>query len=110
MSRTTRLSSDAVVHVPATVDSQRGGILYDNIMNRFSTSKYIPHRMVECLLFLSEIAALNVPEWILGEKSSGENVPPIEKRIESSIAASRYSMADSVARGGRRKVAVLTGK
>ncbi|KAG0293055.1 Retinol dehydrogenase 13 [Linnemannia gamsii] len=78
-------------------------------MNRLSASKYIPRRMVECLLFLSEIVVLNVPEWILGEKSSGKNVPPIEKRIESSIAASRYSMADSVARGGRRKVAVLTG-
>ncbi|KAF9900499.1 Retinol dehydrogenase 13, partial [Linnemannia zychae] len=77
-------------------------------MNNLSTSRYIPHRMVEYLLLLSEVAALNVPEWILGEKSE-KDVPPIVKRIESSIAASRISLADSVARGGRRKVAVLTG-
>ncbi|KAK3844925.1 MAG: hypothetical protein J3R72DRAFT_437464 [Linnemannia gamsii] len=104
----TALSPDAVVYIPSTVESQRGGVLYDNIMNRLSTSRYIPHRIVECLLLLSEVVALNVPEWILGEKNE-KNVPRIEKRIESSIAASRISLADAVARGGRRKVAVLTG-
>lgn len=79
-------------------------------MNRLSTSKYIPHRLVEylLLLLLSEVAALNVSECILDEKSGGENVPLIEKKIESSITASRFSMADPVARGERRKVAVLT--
>ncbi|KAG0052274.1 hypothetical protein BGZ83_002780 [Gryganskiella cystojenkinii] len=101
-------TSKTVIYVPSTVAAQRGGQLYDRTTIRLATSKYIPHRLVEVGILLAEVFFLNVPEWILGEKRIG-NAPAIEKRIESSIAASRLAIADTVAKGGRRKVAVLTG-
>ncbi|KAF9128625.1 Retinol dehydrogenase 12 [Mortierella sp. 14UC] len=48
------LSPDTVVHTPSTVEAQRGGIFYDNIMNSLSVSQFISYRMVEYLLLLSE--------------------------------------------------------
>ncbi|KAF9348260.1 Eukaryotic translation initiation factor 4E type 2 [Mortierella sp. AD094] len=57
---------------------------------------------------MAEILFLNVPEWILGEKTS-KGAPPVGERIASSIAASRLMISETVAKGGRRKVAVLTG-
>ena len=99
--------TETVVYVPATVAAQRGGLLYDRTTVRLATSKYIPHRLVEAGILLAEVFYLNFPEWIFGEKNG--NAPPVEKRIESSIAASRLAIADAVANGGRRKVAVLTG-
>jgi len=100
--------TNAVVYAPATVQAQLGGALYDRLLNIMATSSYLPRKLVEPLLLYVEVAVVGLPEWILGE-TNGE-APPVEKRIESSIAASRMIMADTVARGGRRKVAVLTGK
>lgn len=100
--------TDAVVYVPATVAAQRGGLLYDRTVVRLATSKYIPHRLVEAGILLAEVYCLNFPEWILGAKNG--NAPPVEKRIESSIAASRLAIADAVSKGERRKVAVITGR
>ena len=99
--------SKAVVYTPLTVEAQRGGMLYDRTTVSLSTSRYIPHRLVEASILLAEVFLLNFPEWILGEKNLGR--PSIEKRIENSIAVSRLAMADTVSKGGRRKVAVLTG-
>lgn len=99
--------SNAVVYTPLTVEAQRGGLLFDRTAVYLSTSRYIPHRLVEAGILLAEVYLLNIPEWILGEKNLGR--PPVEKRIESSIAASRFAIADTVSKGGRRKVAVLTG-
>ncbi|KAF9551391.1 Retinol dehydrogenase 12 [Mortierella hygrophila] len=99
--------SNAIVYIPLTVEVQRGGSLFDQTAIYLSTSRYIPHRLVEASILLAEVYLLNVPEWILGEKNLGR--PPVEKRIESSIAASRFAIADTVSKGGRRKVAVLTG-
>ncbi|KAI1314372.1 hypothetical protein EDD11_002237 [Mortierella claussenii] len=99
----------AVLHAPTTVATQRGGSLYDRAAVGVATSRYIPHRILEVSLVMAEILFLNVPEWLLGEKSLGKNIPSIEKRIANSIAASRLAMADTMAKGGRRKVALLTG-
>ncbi|KAF9095761.1 Retinol dehydrogenase 13 [Mortierella sp. AD031] len=96
-----------IVYAPLTVEAQRGGMLYDRTTVVLSTSRYIPRRLVEASILLAEVFLLNFPEWILGEKNLGR--PSIEKRIESSIATSRLAMADIVSKGGRRKVAVLTG-
>lgn len=102
---TTQLN--AFVYTPLTVEAQRGGSLFDQTAVYLSTSRYIPHRLVEASILLAEVYLLNIPEWILGEKNLGR--PSVEKRIESSIAASRFAIADTVSKGGRRKVAVLTG-
>ncbi|KAF9330777.1 Retinol dehydrogenase 12 [Linnemannia elongata] len=102
---TTQLN--AIVYTPLTVEAQRGGSLFDQTAVYLSTSRYIPHRLVEASILLAEVYLLNIPEWILGEKNLGR--PSVEKRIESSIAASRFAIADTVSKGGRRKVAVLTG-
>ncbi|KAF9173713.1 Retinol dehydrogenase 12 [Mortierella sp. AD011] len=104
----TKTSSNVVVYAPATVAMQRGGLLFDRTVIGLSTSRYIPHRLVEVSIFMAEILLLNVPEWILGEKTIN-GAPPVEKRIASSIAASRLMISETVAKGGRRKVAVLTG-
>ncbi|KAG0318846.1 Eukaryotic translation initiation factor 4E type 2 [Dissophora globulifera] len=87
---------------------QRGGLLFDRVAVGLSTSRYIPQRILEVSIFLAEVYLLNVPEWILGEKYPS-GVPSVEKRIASSIATSRLMIAETVAKGGRRKVAVLTG-
>lgn len=100
--------TNAVVYAPATVHDQRGGALYDRLMNRMATTTFFPRALMQSTLIYVEAATVSLPEWILGEKNGG--APPIEKRIDSSIAASRVIIADTVARGGRRKVAVLTGK
>ncbi|KAG0370548.1 hypothetical protein BGZ54_005778 [Gamsiella multidivaricata] len=109
-SKSAASAPDAAVRVytPTTVDTQRGGALYDRTTINLATSRYIPHRLVEASILLAEVFLLNVPEWILGERQIG-NAPSVEKRIDSSIAASRALMTDTVAKGGRRKVAVLTG-
>lgn len=99
--------SNAVVYAPLTVEVQRGGTLFDRTAVYLSTSSYIPHRLVEVSILLAEVYLLNIPEWILGEKNLGR--PAVEKRIESSIAASKFAINDTVSKGGRRKVAVLTG-
>ncbi|KAF9915414.1 Retinol dehydrogenase 12 [Linnemannia zychae] len=99
--------STAIVYTPLTVEAQRGGLLFDRATIRLSQSKYIPHRLVEAGILLAEIAFLNFPEWIFGEMNMGR--PSVEKRIESSIAASKVAIADAVSRGERRKVAILTG-
>jgi len=103
----TTKSSSVVVYAPLTVEAQRGGTLYDRTTVSLSTSRYIPHRLVELSILLAEVYFLNIPEWIFGEKNLGR--PPVEKRIESSVAASRVAIEDTVSKGGRRKVAVLTG-
>ncbi|KAH7058355.1 hypothetical protein BKA57DRAFT_519533 [Linnemannia elongata] len=55
----------------------------------------ISHHLVEyVLLLLSEVAALKVPEWILGDKSGWGNIPLNGKRIEILIAAVRFSTTD----------------
>ncbi|GJJ69517.1 hypothetical protein EMPS_01863 [Entomortierella parvispora] len=99
--------TNTVIYAPATVHAQRGGVLYDRLMNAMATSPYLPRKLVESMLLYVEVAVVGVPEWIFGE-TNGE-APTVEKRIDSSIAASRLIMADTVARGDRRKVAVLTG-
>ncbi|KAK3815842.1 MAG: hypothetical protein J3R72DRAFT_461285 [Linnemannia gamsii] len=107
MTKESTTKSTGIVYAPLTVEAQRGGTSFDRTVIYLSTSKYIPHRLVESAILLAEVYLLNVPEWILGEKNLGR--PSIEKRIESSIAASRLTIADTVSKGGRRKVAVLTG-
>ncbi|KAF8983346.1 Retinol dehydrogenase 12 [Entomortierella lignicola] len=104
---TEKTQSNVVVHTPATVAMQRGGLLFDRTVVRLSTSRYIPHRLVEFSILAAEIFILNFPEWIFGERSI-HGVPPVEKRIANSIEASRASIEETVATGGRRKVAVLT--
>ncbi|KAG0239652.1 Retinol dehydrogenase 12 [Mortierella sp. GBA43] len=99
--------SKAVIHAPATVSTQRGGLLFDRTVVRLSQSRYIPRRLVELSILLAEVFLLNVPEWILGANNG--NIPPIEKRITNSITASRAMMDEILANGGRRKVAVITG-
>ncbi|KAI8598337.1 hypothetical protein EDD21DRAFT_382806 [Dissophora ornata] len=101
-------ASTSAVYTPSTVASQRGGSLYDRTTIGLSTSRYIPRRIVESSILMAEVILLNIPEWVLGEKNAN-GVPPVEKRIANSIATSRMMMANSVAAGGRRKVAVLTG-
>ncbi|KAK3819633.1 MAG: hypothetical protein J3Q66DRAFT_296834 [Benniella sp.] len=100
-------SQSKAVYAPATVASQRGGLLFDRVAVSLSTSRYIPRRLVEASILLAEVYLLNVPEWILGEKNGGR--PPVEKRIANSIAASRQATVETLANGGRRKVAVITG-
>ncbi|KAF9325475.1 hypothetical protein BG006_011067 [Podila minutissima] len=63
--------------------------------------------MVEAIIILGEVYFLNVPEWILGQRDT-DGRPPIEKRIANSVATSRRTIAEAVAQGERRKVAVLT--
>ncbi|KAF9201073.1 hypothetical protein BGZ49_008705 [Haplosporangium sp. Z 27] len=108
MATTEKTQSNVVVHTPATVAMQRGGLLFDRTVVRLSTSRYIPHRLVEFSILAAEIFILNFPEWIFGERSI-HGVPSVEKRIANSIEASRASIEETVATGGRRKVAVLTG-
>ncbi|KAF9110914.1 hypothetical protein BGX27_005722 [Mortierella sp. AM989] len=108
MATSTKTQSDAAVYTPATVAMQRGGSLFDQTVVYLSTSRYIPHRLIEVGILSAEILLLNVPEWILGERTIN-GVPPVEKRIANSIAASRMMIKNTVANGGRRKVAVLTG-
>jgi len=100
-------SQSKAVYAPATVASQRGGLLFDRVTVSLSTSRYIPSRLVESSILLAEVFLLNVPEWILGEKNGGR--APVEKRIANSIAASRQATVETLANGGRRKVAVITG-
>ncbi|KAF9898204.1 Retinol dehydrogenase 12 [Lobosporangium transversale] len=97
-----------VVYIPATPGTQFGGELFDRTVVRLSASRYFPKRLVEICILMVEIIILNIPEWILGEKGL-PNVPPVEKRIASSIASSKVVIADAVSKGERRKVAVITG-
>ncbi|KAG0261779.1 hypothetical protein BG011_000681 [Mortierella polycephala] len=99
--------STVVTYAPATVDAQRGGVMFDRVAVGLSRSRYIPQRLMESSILLAEIFLLNAPEWVLGEKNF--NKPPVEKRIASTIVTSRIAIDDTVAKGGRRKVAVLTG-
>ncbi|KAF9963738.1 hypothetical protein BGZ65_012803 [Modicella reniformis] len=106
MTKSPAVTSQAV-YAPATVGTQRGGLLFDRVVVSLSTSRYIPHRLVEASILLAEVFFLNIPEWILREKNP--NIPPVEKRIAHSIATSRIAITEALANGGRRKVAVLTG-
>ncbi|KAG0092506.1 hypothetical protein BGZ92_009587 [Podila epicladia] len=101
-------ASSNIIYAPETVDTQRGGRLFDRTNVWVATSRYVPRRMVEAIILLGEVYFLNVPEWILGQRYN-DGRPPIEKRIANSVATSRCSIAEAVARGERRKVAVLTG-
>ncbi|KAF9436743.1 Eukaryotic translation initiation factor 4E type 2 [Entomortierella beljakovae] len=91
-----------------TVDTQRGGSLFDRAVVSLSLSKYIPYRLIELGIFCSEIYILNIPEWIFGERSI-QGVPHVDKRIASSIVASRLLNDEMVLKGGKPKTAVLTG-
>ncbi|KAF9584440.1 hypothetical protein BGW38_006457 [Lunasporangiospora selenospora] len=95
-------------YIPSTVESQRGGQLFDHVCVYLSTSSRIPGRLVESGILLSEIFLLNIPEWLFGMRKEGR--PPIEKRLASSIAASRMAIEQDVSAGERRKVVVQTGK
>lgn len=106
--RKAETSSNTAIYAPATVDTQWGGGLFDRTNVRVATSRYVPRRMVEGIILLGEVFFLNVPEWILGERNV-DGRPLIEERIANSVAASRRTMAEAVAQGERRKVAVLTG-
>ncbi|KAF9426330.1 Retinol dehydrogenase 12 [Podila epigama] len=96
------------VYAPQTVESQRGGALFDKTCIRMATSRFIPRRLLETVILMSEVIFLNIPEWVLGVKDL-DGRPPIDERLAQSIAASRRTMAESLSSGGRRKVAVLTG-
>ncbi|KAF9316556.1 hypothetical protein BG003_001804 [Podila horticola] len=101
-------TSSNTIYAPATVDTQRGGRLFDQTNVWVATSRYVPRRMVEAIILLGEVYFLNVPEWILGQQNP-DGRPPIEKRIANSVATSRRTITAAVAQGERRKVAVLTG-